>query len=98
MHPLMDVGTPWEIHLTFFSLIKLFKSIDVEQKSVTWAPVPEGLPQGLQASDVQQVTPCIGKAGILESVTYCIHNHSLICDFYEYFDSLFLISRLSEVI
>ncbi len=53
--PLMDVGTPREIHLAFISLIKLFKSIDMEQKSLTWAPQPQGLPQGLLASDVQQV-------------------------------------------
>ncbi|CAL8461612.1 g1143 [Coccomyxa elongata] len=53
--PLMDVGTPREIHLAFISLIKLFKSIDMEQKSLTWSPQPQGLPQGLQASDVQQV-------------------------------------------
>ncbi len=53
--PLMDVGTPREIHLAFISLIKLFKSIDMEQKSLAWAPQPQGLPHGLQGSDVQQV-------------------------------------------
>lgn len=52
----MDVGTPREIHLAFLSLIKLFKSIDMEQKSLTWNAQPVGLPSSLQAGDVQQVS------------------------------------------
>lgn len=52
--PLMDVTTPREIHLAFYSLIKLFASVETEQKSLTWASKPE-LPSSLKASDVQQV-------------------------------------------
>ena len=54
MDPLMDVGTPREIHLAFYSLIKLFSSVDVEKKSVTWAEKPE-LPSHMKASELQQV-------------------------------------------
>ena len=52
--PLMDVGTPREIHLAFYSLIKLFSGVDVEKKSVTWAEKPE-LPSHMKASELQQV-------------------------------------------
>ena len=54
MDPLMDVGTPREIRLAFYSLIKLFSSVDVEKKSVTWAEKPE-LPSHMKASELQQV-------------------------------------------
>ena len=50
----MDVGTPREINLAFFSLIKLFDSIDAQKKSLTWNEKPE-LPSHLQAAGLQQV-------------------------------------------
>ncbi|EIE22045.1 hypothetical protein COCSUDRAFT_56477 [Coccomyxa subellipsoidea C-169] len=53
--PLMDVGTPREVNLAFISLIKLFKSIDMEQKSLTWSTPPVALPSGVQPGDLLQV-------------------------------------------
>ena len=52
--PLMDVGTPREIHLAFFSLIKLFTSVETTQKSLTSNEKPE-LPSHMKASELQQV-------------------------------------------
>ena len=52
--PLMDVGTPREINLAFFSLIKLFSSIDAHKKSLTWNEKPE-LPSHLTGAGLQQV-------------------------------------------
>jgi hypothetical protein len=51
--PLMDVKTPREIHLAFFSLIKLFKDVEVHQKAVALNPKPR-LPKTIKAADVQQ--------------------------------------------
>jgi hypothetical protein len=50
----MDVATPREIHLAFYSLIKMFASVDVEQKSLSWNAQPL-LPGNIKAEDVQQV-------------------------------------------
>lgn len=50
----MDVGTPREINLAFFSLIKLFSSIDAQKKSLTWNEKPE-LPSHLTGAGLQQV-------------------------------------------
>ena len=52
--PLMDVGTPREIHLAFFSLIKLFSSVDAQKKSLTWNEKPE-LPSHMTGAGLQQV-------------------------------------------
>ena len=52
--PLMKVDTPREINLAFLSLIKLFKDIQVDQKSVALNPKPR-LPSHLKAASTQQV-------------------------------------------
>ena len=52
--PLMDVATPREIHLAFYSLIKLFKAVETEQKSLTWNAEPL-LPSYIKPEEVQQV-------------------------------------------
>ena len=52
----MDVGTHREIDLAFLSLIKIFKSIEVEKKSLTWSEKPE-LPSSIKAAEVQQASP-----------------------------------------
>lgn len=54
MDPLMDVGTPREIKLAMLSLIKIFKDIDMEKRSLSWNEKPE-LPAHIKAADVQQV-------------------------------------------
>jgi hypothetical protein len=51
--PLMDVKTPREINLAFLSLIKLFKEVKMEQKSITLNPKPR-LPSGFEARNTQQ--------------------------------------------
>ena len=52
----MDVGTHREIDLAFLSLIKIFKDVEVEKKSLTWSEKPE-LPSSLKAAEVQQASP-----------------------------------------
>ncbi|KAK9846550.1 hypothetical protein WJX81_006399 [Elliptochloris bilobata] len=52
--PLMDVGTPREIHLAFYSLIKIFKDVEVHKKSVAWNTTPR-LPAGFKAGTQQVV-------------------------------------------
>jgi hypothetical protein len=52
--PLMDVASPREIHLAFYSLIKLFTKVEAEQNSLTWNHTPE-LPSALKGADIQQV-------------------------------------------
>ncbi len=54
----MDVGTHREINLAFLSLIKIFKDVEVEKKSVTWNQKPE-LPSSIKAAEVQQVRLCL---------------------------------------
>ena len=51
----MDVGTPREIHLAFYSLIKLFNDVEVEQLGLAWADQPQ-LPHSIKAEEVQQVS------------------------------------------
>ena len=52
----MDVGTHREMQLAFISLIKIFKDVEVEKKSVTWNEKPE-LPSSIKAAEVQQASP-----------------------------------------
>ena len=54
----MDVGTHREINLAFLSLIKIFKDVEVEKKSVTWNQKPE-LPSSIKAAEVQQARLCL---------------------------------------
>ena len=51
----MDVATPREIHLAFYSLIKLFSDVEVEQLGLAWADQPQ-LPPSIKAEEVQQVS------------------------------------------
>ena len=62
--PLMDVGTPREINLAFFSLIKLFSSIDAQKKSLTWDEKPE-LPSHLTGAGLQQVCQLVHLTTVL---------------------------------
>ena len=50
----MDVKTPREINLAMLSLIKLFKDIRMEKKSITLNPKPR-LPSGINDRNTQQV-------------------------------------------
>lgn len=54
--PLMHVTTPREIQLAFYSLIKLFKDVEVYKKSVVWNSTPR-LPADLRG--LQQVHPLL---------------------------------------
>jgi hypothetical protein len=54
--PLMNCKGPQEILLAFFSLIKLFDTVKIEQKSAAFATSPR-LPSHLDAAQIQQVTP-----------------------------------------
>ena len=77
----MDVKTPREINLAMLSLIKLFKDVRMEKKSITLNPKPR-LPSGINDRNTQQVllpvAPPVPKhlapfATFLRSLADCEH-------------------------